>query len=122
MASYRVYLGSCDTYDRDRVFPILRNALDLIQFEKTINGKVVIKPNLCMTHPKITSLSYTHREVTAAIIRLVQTVGIGVEKIDIVEKSGLGVTTASMFWWAGYRSLRRDFGINLCRYIEKKSQ
>ena len=119
MASYRVYLGSCETYDRDRVFPILHKALGQLALEKQINGKVVIKPNLCMTHPKITSLSFTHREVTAAILRLVNEVGSDIEKIDIVEKSGLGVTTASMFRWAGYRSLKREFGVNLCAMEER---
>ncbi|HHS12146.1 MAG TPA: DUF362 domain-containing protein [bacterium] len=31
----------------------------------------------------------------------------------MVEKSGLGVTTANMFRWAGYRHLRRRYGVGL---------
>ena len=48
-------------------------------------------------------------EVVEAVLRLIGRRGRSVRSIDIVEKSGLGVTTASMFRWAGYRDLARRY-------------
>jgi uncharacterized protein (DUF362 family) len=36
-----------------------------------------------------------------------------VDQVDIVEKSGLGVSTASMFRWAGYPQVARRYGARL---------
>lgn len=119
MKTYPVYLGSCTDYDTDRITRVLEKALGSIRLSKPIAGKVVIKPNLVMAHPKVATESYTRKEVVASILRVVQSRGTGVEKIDIVEKSGLGVTTASMFRWAGYKKLVREYPVKL-RAMEER--
>lgn len=119
MKTYHVYLGSCPDYNPHRVKSILEFALDGIPLAKPITGRVVIKPNLVMAHPKVATECFTRREVIEGIIRFIQTNGKDVEKIDIVEKSGLGVTTASMFRYAGYRKLTKKYPVKL-RAMEER--
>ena len=113
MKKYLVYLGACSEYDANRVTSIIETAVEKISLPKPLRGRVVIKPNLCMTHPKITSDSFTHKEVTEGILRFLRSYETDIEKIDIVEKSGLGVTTAGMFRWAGYGELKRKYPVRL---------
>lgn len=110
---YTVYLGSCETYDADAVASVIGKALEKIRPQKPVTGRIVIKPNLCFTHPRITSSSFTEKEVVEGFLKLLPKLGSGITKVDIVEKSGLGVTTANMFRWAGYRQLRRRYGVGL---------
>jgi len=118
---YPVYLGACPEYDADKITAVISEALRVVPLQKPISGKVVIKPNLVMAHPKIATDGYTRSEVIEAILRTVQTHGKDVKKVDIVEKSGLGVTTASMFRWAGYRKLTRKYPVKL-RAMEEGRQ
>jgi uncharacterized protein (DUF362 family) len=116
---YQVYLGSCEAYDADSITTVIEAALRHIKLERPISGKVVIKPNLVMAHPKVATESYTRREVTEAVIRVVRDQGQDVAKIDIVEKSGLGATTAAAFRHAGYRKLAREYPVKL-RAMEER--
>jgi uncharacterized protein (DUF362 family) len=119
MKTCHVYLGTCPDYNPGRVKSIIEFALDGIPLAKPISGRVVIKPNLVMAHPKVAPECFTRREVIEGILRFVQTNGKDVEKIDIVEKSGLGVTTASMFRYAGYKKLTRKYPVKL-RAMEER--
>ncbi|MCK4828424.1 DUF362 domain-containing protein, partial [bacterium] len=121
MRTYPVYIGRCHDYDSDRVTEVIKTALGQIPLRKPIQGKVVIKPNLVMAHPKVATEAYTRKEVIEGIIRVVKARGKGLGKIDVVEKSGLGVTTASMFRYAGYRKLARKYGVGL-RAMEERPQ
>lgn len=116
-----VYLGKCDSYDPDAVYRIIQKALDVIPLSKQISGKVVIKPNLVMAHPKIAPEAFTRKEVIEAILMMLQKNGKGITKTDIVEKSGLGVTTGTMFRNAGYPSLKRKYKVSL-RAMEEGPQ
>jgi uncharacterized protein (DUF362 family) len=118
MKTYAVYIGDCSGYDTDRIADILRAALDDIPFRKPLTGRVVIKPNLVMAHPKIATEGYTRPQVIEAILRVVLERGKRIQDIAVVEKSGLGVTTASMFRWAGYKPLPRRYPVRLCAMEE----
>jgi len=106
-------LGSCNDYKADNVASILNLALENIHLAKPISGKVVIKPNLVMAHPKIATEGFTRKEVIEGILKVIPIYGKEIEKVDIVEKSGLGVTTATMYRYAGYTELKRKYGIRL---------
>ncbi len=120
MKKYPVYLGACDRYDADEIENVIERAMKTIVPARPIAGRVVIKPNLCFTHRKVTSGSHTHAEVTEGILRILKREK-AVTKIDIVEKSGLGVTTQTMFRHAGYRPLARKYGVKL-RAMEEGRQ
>ena len=113
MKTFTVHVGCCSEYNPERIAEIIRTALDGIPLRKPISGNVVIKPNLVMAHPKIATESFTRREVVEGILRVVRERGRNIRRIDIVEKSGLGVTTASMFRWAGYRDLAKGHPVRL---------
>ena len=121
MQKYTVYLGSCSTYRPDNVNSILKKALETIPLAQPVSGKIVIKPNLVMAHPCIATDGYTRKEVIEGILRLIADRGSNIQKIDIVEKSGLGVTTASMFKWAGYKELTKHYPVKL-RPMEERPQ
>ncbi len=117
---YRVYLGACENYDAEQIAGVLEEAMRHGLLNRPISGRVVIKPNLVMAHPKVATESYTRKEVIEAILRVIQKQGRDVEKVDIVEKSGLGLTTATMFRHAGYKKLRRQYGVRLCAMEERR--
>ena len=113
MKKYQVYLGSCKEYNAESAASVIRLALEKIPLAKPISGKVVIKPNLVMAHPKVATECFTRSEVIEGFLKVLPQFGKDIEKIDIVEKSGLGVTTASMFRHAGYKKLKRTYGVKL---------
>jgi uncharacterized protein (DUF362 family) len=113
MEKYQVYLGSCSHYHPEKISTVLEQALKEIPLQKSISGKIVIKPNLVMAHPRIATESYTRSEVVEGLLQTLQSKSRYIQKIDIVEKSGLGLTTASMFRWAGYKKLKRRYKVQL---------
>jgi uncharacterized protein (DUF362 family) len=113
MRPYTVYLGACPAYQSEAIYKVLQKAFETIETEKPISGNVVIKPNLVMAHPKVATEGFTRKQVVEAVLNLVRQRGKSVRRIDIVEKSGLGVTTAGMYRYAGYRSLTQTFPVRL---------
>lgn len=71
MSSYKVYLGSCERYQTEKIDQVLKTALNELCFSHTFYGKVVIKPNLVLAHPKIAQDGFTRVEVIESILRLV---------------------------------------------------
>ena len=118
--TFPVYLGACSEYNAESVASIIETALTKIPLPKPITGKVVIKPNLVMAHPKVATESYTRKEVIEGILKVIQKQGRDIEKIDIVEKSGLGITTATQFRNAGYRQLKRTYPVKLRAMEERR--
>ena len=121
MAKFRVYLGACSEYDVSTITNVIDEAVNLVQPIKPVKGRIVIKPNLVMAHPKIAIDSYTHKEAVEGMLGFLRQYD-QIEKIDIVEKSGLGVTTAAMFRYSGYRDFRRKYGIGLVAMEESRKK
>lgn len=112
MKKYTVYLGSCDSYDPESTADVIRKALEHLNLAKPISGKVVIKPNLVMAHPKVATDNYTRKEVAEGILKVVLEKGEDLEKVDIVEKSGLGIATSGAYRNAGYRKMIKKYKKN----------
>ncbi|MBN2029881.1 DUF362 domain-containing protein [bacterium] len=121
MAKYSVYLGRCDTYSIEHIVSVIKVAMSQININKPIAGKIVIKPNLVMAHPKVATEGYTRPELIGGILEFLKDHDKKIEKIDIVEKSGLGITTAGAFRYAGYRKLKRKYPVRL-RAMEEGRQ
>jgi uncharacterized protein (DUF362 family) len=120
MGHYAVYLGACSRYLPSEVADVVNRALRVLPLDRRLTGRVVIKPNLVMSHPKVASDSFTRSEVVEGVIRVIQNMGENISSIDIVEKSGLGITTATAFRHAGYRILKQRYGVGLCAMEEGK--
>ncbi len=121
MSAYKVLITACPDYNPDVITGILSRAIETLPLNKPIIGNVVIKPNLVMAHPKVATESYTHSEVIEGIIRTILQKGQGIKKINIVEKSGLGITTSTAFRHAGYRKLHRKYKVGL-KAMEESQQ
>jgi len=75
METYPVYLGACPGYDVDKITSTIKTAVEKISLPKSITGKVVIKPNLVMAHPRVAPECYTRKEVIEGILRVIQEKG-----------------------------------------------
>jgi uncharacterized protein (DUF362 family) len=113
MKKTAVYLGACPEYNPERIASIIREAVKRIGLPKPVRGRVVIKPNLVMAHPKVATEAYTRGEAVEGMLIVLKDWNDAIDKVDIVEKSGLGVSTASMFRWAGYPSVAKRYGARL---------
>ncbi|MCP5046922.1 MAG: DUF362 domain-containing protein [bacterium] len=116
---FPVYLGACDDYNPDTISNIIQQALTEIPLLKPVTGKIVIKPNLVMVHPKVATECHTRKEVVEGVIKTLQAKGNAVQKIDIVENCGLGASTSTMFHNAGYKKLRK-YGVKLRPMEERR--
>ncbi|MDZ7721483.1 MAG: DUF362 domain-containing protein [candidate division KSB1 bacterium] len=110
---FNVYLGACSIYDSQQIADVIQTGLDAIQFNQSISGHVVIKPNLVMAHPAVATEGYTRPAVVDALLGLLRRDHPQIRKLDIVEKSGLGITTSAMFKTAGYHKLKQKHGVRL---------
>ncbi len=117
---FQVYLGTCEVYNADSVASIIDEALNHLTLGKPISGNVVIKPNLVMAHSKVATESFTRKEVVEGIIKTILKRGSEIHRIDIVEKSGLGITTAGAFRNAGYKKLRQYEHVHLRAMEERR--
>ncbi|MBN2601040.1 MAG: DUF362 domain-containing protein [Candidatus Marinimicrobia bacterium] len=113
MPNHKVFIFSCPEYEPETITDRTSQAINHFGIRAKIRGNIVIKPNLVMAHPKVATESYTRSEVVEGIIRTILKNGTDVDRIDIVEKSGLGITTATAFRHAGYRKLKRKYGVGL---------
>lgn len=121
MSKYPVYLGRCTQYNSEKIFEVLQSALTVVPLSKKISGKIVIKPNLVLAHPRIATDGFTRAEVIESVLRLILSEAPDKTSIEIVEKAGLGVTTAGMFRWAGYKKLTKKYPVKL-RSMEESKQ
>ena len=119
MKTYHVYLGTCSDYNPRTIGMVIEEALKRVPLEKSITGKIVIKPNLVMAHPRIATEGYTRMEIIEGILKVIEIHGKNINRIDIVEKSGLGITTANTYRWAGYKRLKRKYPVK-CRSMEER--
>jgi len=113
MKPYQVVIAACSDYNPDVITAKITESMDRLTLSKSLAGRIVIKPNLVMAHPRVATESYTRSEVVEGIIRVVLLKGRNIDRIDIVEKSGLGITTSTAFRHAGYRRLARQYPVRL---------
>jgi uncharacterized protein (DUF362 family) len=118
MSVFKVYIGRCDEYNPVQIATVVTEALKKIKLKKSIHGKVVIKPNLVMAHPKVAPQAFTRVEVVEGLLQVLKKDSHDITQISIVEKSGLGVCTSTMYRHAGYINLKKNYDIKLCSMEE----
>ncbi|NQT27057.1 DUF362 domain-containing protein [candidate division KSB1 bacterium] len=120
MRKPRVFLGNCSAYHAEDIKDVIREGLSQLALTKPISGRITIKPNLVMAHPKVATDGYTRAEVIGGILANLNLKKSSEKCVKIVEKSGLGVTTQSAYRWAGYRALARQYPIRLVAMEESR--
>jgi uncharacterized protein (DUF362 family) len=94
----RVFIGRCEEYDVTEMARVMREGMRALGIEK-ISGKVTIKPNVVMAHNKVADSCFTRAEFLQALISIVGT------DVIIMERSGIGMPTRRAFRRAGYSEL-----------------
>jgi uncharacterized protein (DUF362 family) len=113
MSRYPVYIGRCDDYNPAQVALVLQEAFKHVKSHASIKGHVVIKPNLVMAHKTVASQAFTRVEVVEGLVQVLNKKFTQIEKLHIVEKSGLGVCTSYMYRNAGYTDLAKKYNIQM---------
>jgi len=68
MRKPRVFLGNCSAYHAEDIKDVIREGLSQLALTKPISGRITIKPNLVMAHPKVATDGYTRAEVIGGIL------------------------------------------------------
>jgi uncharacterized protein (DUF362 family) len=118
----RVILRSCPEYDPAAIGRIVREGLDELGLAGRVRGRVTIKPNVVMAHPKVAPSGYTRPEFMEGILRALDSLPPVSRKAAIVEKCGAGVPTSRMFRRAGYYRLRRTHPLRVLPVKEARKK
>ncbi len=107
----KVYLGRCDTYNLTELKRCFEEGLDLLGVHP--EGRMTIKPNCVLAHPKAAPHAYTRPEFLDALLTVLETRGKPQGPIRIVERSGARISTKRQFKRAGYYTLRKKHAVKL---------
>ncbi len=98
---FRVFIKSCDTYDRTRIRRLVEEGMDALGFEP--EGGVFVKPNVVFAYDTDTmgTHAFTHpKAVGGALLALSGRPG--VSRVDLGENSAMGFPTRFCYTHAGY--------------------
>ena len=107
-------------YSPEIIKEIIQQGLEDFGLSSRINGKITIKPNVVMAHPKIAPSAFTRAEFLDGLIGSLTDGKNTSSKIVIAEKSGAGLPTARMFKHAGYPMLKKKQRIKLLPIEESR--
>ena len=114
-----VILRRAPAYDPAAIEKIIREGLEELDLSSRVKGRLTIKPNVVMAHPKVTPSAFTRPEFLEGLIRALKS-NAGVEEITVAEKCGAAIPTSRMFRRAGYYKLKRKLGFRLVPIEEGK--
>jgi len=119
MKKPKVILRRAPSYDPAAIEKIIREGLDELGLADFVRGRVTVKPNVVMAHPKVTPSAYTRPEFLEGLIRVLKGRP-DVTSITVAEKCGAAIPTTRMFRRAGYYRLKRKYGFRLIPIEEGK--
>ncbi len=114
-----VILRRAPAYDPAAIGRIIREGLEELNLASRVKGRVTIKPNVVMAHPKVTPSAFTRPEFLEGLIRALKS-SAGLEEITVAEKCGAAIPTSRMLRRAGYYKLKRKLGVKLVPIEEGK--
>jgi uncharacterized protein (DUF362 family) len=112
MPKPKVILRRAPTYDPAAIDRIIREGLAELGLEARVRGRITIKPNVVMAHPKVTPSAYTRPEFLEGLIRALRAQP-AAGRITVAEKCGAAIPTSRMFRRAKYYKLKRKYGFRL---------
>jgi uncharacterized protein (DUF362 family) len=112
MSRPKVILRRCPDYDAARIENIIREGIEELGLGSRIRGRVTIKPNVVMAHPKVTPAAFTRAGFMDGLVSVLKRTG-QISRLAIAEKCGAAIPTSRMFRRAGYYRLKRKHGIRL---------
>ena len=112
----KVILRRADSYDPALIANIIADGIAELGLASRVKGKITIKPNVVMAHPKVAPAAYTRPEfldgLLTALERTAPAGAVGAS-ITVAEKCGAAIPTSRMFRRAGYYKLRKKHNFRL---------
>ncbi|MCP4606922.1 MAG: DUF362 domain-containing protein [Proteobacteria bacterium] len=99
--SNTVYIRRCEEYDRDAILKLVNDGMQELNYSP--KGKVFVKPNVVFASKdkKLDSPAYTDLAIVNAALTAIADIG-GVSRVDIGEKTGIGIPTRLHYKAAEY--------------------
>ncbi len=116
----KVIIREVQDYIPEIIKEIIHTGLEAFDLTSRINGKITIKPNVVMAHPKVAPSAFTRAEFLDGLIDALSDGKKTSSKIVLAEKSGAGLPTSRMFRYAGYPALKKKHRIKLLPIEEAK--
>jgi len=109
----KVILRRAETYDSELIATIILQGIKELGLASRIKGRVTIKPNVVMAHPRVTPAAYTRPEFLAGLLSALKRLSADKLEIAVAEKCGAGLPTSRMFRRAGYYRLKKEYQFRL---------
>ncbi|UCE22043.1 MAG: DUF362 domain-containing protein [Candidatus Aminicenantes bacterium] len=118
----KVIIRKAPDYDPEIIKKIIQEGIEDFSLASRIKGRITIKPNVVIAHPKIAPSAFTRAEFLDGLLGALEAEKKDELKIVMAEKTGAGLPTARMFRHAGYLKLKRKHKIKLLPIEEAKKK
>lgn len=118
----KVIIRRAPDYNPQNIKKIIKEGLSEFGLTPKISGRITIKPNVVMAHPKIAPSAFTRAEFLDGLLCALEDEKKDDLRITVAEKTGAGLPTARMFRNAGYRNLKKKHRIKLLPIEEAKKE
>jgi uncharacterized protein (DUF362 family) len=102
----KVILRRVPDYDPELIRKVVREGIAELGLGDRVRGRVTVKPNIVMSHPKLTPSAFTRAEFMDGLLGAVEDVAAKKSRVIVTEKCGAGIPTSRMFRRAGYYKLK----------------
>jgi uncharacterized protein (DUF362 family) len=118
----KVILRSVPEYDPSSIKNVILEGLRELGLEEKVRGRITIKPNVVMAHPKVTPSAYTRPEFLDGLLQALEEIRPDKTVITIAEKCGAAIPTSRMFRRAGYFRLAKKHKVRLSPIEEARKK
>jgi len=118
MMKPKVLIRRCREYDPEKIYRIVKEGMEELGVRPF--GKILLKPNVVIAHPKIFPHAFTRKEFLEGVIRAVKERAVAVEEIAVGERSGITIPTRYSFKNAGYPPILRRHGVRTYYFDEAR--
>lgn len=122
IAKEKVILRRVPEYNPALIEKVVTEGLAEFGLESRVHGRITIKPNVVMSHPKVTPSAYTRAEFLDGLLRSLGKTKCGDLEMVIAEKCGVGIPTSRMFRRAGYYQLKKNHPVRLVPIEEARKR
>lgn len=118
----KVILRRVSEYEPHSIQKIIAEGLDELGLSGKIKGRITLKPNVVMAHPKVAPSAYTRPEFVDGVLNALKEYIAEDAELTIAEKCGAGLPTSRMFRRAGYYRLKKTHRIHLAPIEEARKK
>jgi uncharacterized protein (DUF362 family) len=112
----RVIIRRCEAYDADRIRALIGEALDELGVRP--RGRVLVKPNTVIAHPRLFPHAFTRAEVLDGLLGALRERATDVTDLAVGERCGITIPTRHAFAQAGYLPVLRKHRVRASYFDE----